>query len=105
KKAAANLSPPTGEDLQLIRDRRRGAYDLRRDRTIPKRPKYARDWHSGGQTRQQRAPGNCKKQKVAGACSGDLCPIWLPTLDNLRNLFLTPTSEMLSFFQQVQGTF
>jgi len=26
----------------------------------------------------------------------------VPTLDNLRNLFLRPTTEMLSFFQQVR---
>jgi hypothetical protein len=24
---------------------------------------------------------------------------WLPTVDNLRNFFLRPTTEMLSFFQ------
>jgi hypothetical protein len=27
---------------------------------------------------------------------------WLPTVDNLRNLFLTPTPEVLSFFQKSQ---
>jgi len=26
----------------------------------------------------------------------------LPTVDNLRNLFLTPTNEMLSFLQQLR---
>jgi len=26
----------------------------------------------------------------------------LPTLDNLRNLFLTPTADMLNFFQQLR---
>jgi len=28
----------------------------------------------------------------------------LPTVDNLRNFFLTPTTEMLSFFQTVVGS-
>jgi len=28
----------------------------------------------------------------------------VPTLDNLRNLFLRPTTEMLSFLQQVRET-
>jgi len=27
---------------------------------------------------------------------------WLPTLDNLRNFLLTPTAEMLNFFQQMR---
>jgi hypothetical protein len=27
---------------------------------------------------------------------------WFPTLDNLRNLFLRPRTEMLSFFQQLR---
>jgi len=27
---------------------------------------------------------------------------WLPTLDNLRNFLLTPTTEVLSFFQQLR---
>ncbi len=40
-----------------------------------------------------------RRQKVAGACSGDLRPIWLPTLDTLRNFFLVPTVEMLDIFQ------
>jgi hypothetical protein len=35
------------------------------------------------------------EKKVAGATSSDLRPIWLPTLDNLRNLLLTPTKEMI----------
>jgi hypothetical protein len=29
----------------------------------------------------------------------------IPTLDNLRNLFLKPTAEMLSFFQQSRAAF
>ena len=39
------------------------------------------------------------KQKAA--LKSDLClrKVVLPTLDNLRNFFLTPTTEVLSFFQ------
>lgn len=40
--------------------------------------------------------------KAAGADSNGLQNLWLPTVDNLRNFFLTPTAEMLSFFQQVR---
>jgi hypothetical protein len=43
-----------------------------------------------------------QRKKAAGADSSDLRPIWLPTLDNLRNFLLTPTAEMLSFFQKSQ---
>jgi hypothetical protein len=32
----------------------------------------------------------CQKQKAAGVDSSDLRPIWLPTLDTLRNLFVPP---------------
>ena len=42
-----------------------------------------------------------KRKKVAGADSSDLRPIWLPTVDNLRNFFLTPTTEMLRFLREV----
>jgi hypothetical protein len=28
--------------------------------------------------------------------------MWLPTVDNLRNWFLTPMTEVLSFFQQLR---
>jgi hypothetical protein len=41
-----------------------------------------------------------QREKAAGADSSDLRPIWLPTLDNLRNFLLTSTADMLSFFQQ-----
>jgi hypothetical protein len=40
-----------------------------------------------------------ERKKGAGADSSDLRSVWLPTLDNLRNFFLTPTTEVLSFFQ------
>jgi site-specific DNA recombinase len=43
-----------------------------------------------------------QREKAAGADSSDLRPIWLPTLDNLRNFLLTPTTEVLSFFQQLR---
>jgi hypothetical protein len=43
-----------------------------------------------------------ERKKAAGADSSDLRPIWLPTVDNLRNLFLTLTPEVLSFFQKSQ---
>jgi hypothetical protein len=39
-------------------------------------------------------------------CTHQTCPILcqcFPTLDNLRNLFLTPTMEMLSFFQNLRA--
>jgi hypothetical protein len=29
-------------------------------------------------------------------------PIWLPTVENLCNFFLTTPTEMLSFFQEVR---
>ncbi len=35
-------------------------------------------------------------------CSLRLIGIALPTVDNLRNFFLTPTTEMLSFFQHCE---
>jgi hypothetical protein len=44
------------------------------------------------------------EKKVAGATSSDLRPIWLPTLDNLRNFLLTLPAEMLSFVQQLTAT-
>jgi hypothetical protein len=44
------------------------------------------------------------EKKVAGADSSDLRPIWLPTLDNLRNFFLTTSTEVLSFFQHLRET-
>nr|AUN36055.1 hypothetical protein [uncultured bacterium] len=28
--------------------------------------------------------------------------IWQPTVDNLRNFFLSPAPEMLNFFQRLQ---
>jgi hypothetical protein len=40
--------------------------------------------------------------KAAGSDSSGLQNFWLPTLDNLRNLFLTPTAEMPSFLQQLR---
>jgi hypothetical protein len=43
-----------------------------------------------------------QRKKAAGADSSDLRPIWLPTLDNLRNFLLTANAEMLSFFQQLR---
>jgi hypothetical protein len=41
------------------------------------------------------------KKKAAGVDSSDLRPIWLPTVDNLRNFFLTPTNEMLNSLQEI----
>ncbi len=42
------------------------------------------------------------KATVAGGLFVDFTKkLMLPTVDNLRNLFLTPTTEMLSFFQHV----
>jgi hypothetical protein len=41
------------------------------------------------------------KEKAAGLTSAAF-KSWLPTVDNLRNLFLMPTPEMLSFLQQVR---
>jgi hypothetical protein len=35
-----------------------------------------------------------QRQKAAGVDSSDLRPIWLPTVDNLRNFFYVPTAEM-----------
>jgi hypothetical protein len=43
-----------------------------------------------------------QREKAAGADSSDLRPIWLPTLDNLRNFLLKPTTEVPSFFQQLR---
>jgi hypothetical protein len=43
-----------------------------------------------------------QNEKAAGASSSDLRPIWLPTLDTLRNFFLLPTTEMLTLFQPVR---
>ena len=40
-----------------------------------------------------------QRKTAAGASSSDLRPIWLPTVDTLRNLFLVPTVEMLDIFQ------
>jgi hypothetical protein len=37
------------------------------------------------------------KEKAARDNSSDLRPIWLPTLDTLRNFFLRPKPEMLEF--------
>jgi hypothetical protein len=34
--------------------------------------------------------------------SSDLCPEWRAILDNLRNFFLSPTPEMLSFLQHLR---
>jgi hypothetical protein len=45
------------------------------------------------------AEGLSSKAKAAGSNSGDLRPIWLPTVDTLRNFLLTPTMEMIGFFQ------
>jgi len=43
-----------------------------------------------------------QREKAARVDSSDLRPIWLPTLDNLRNFLLTTTTEVLSFFQQLR---
>jgi hypothetical protein len=45
-----------------------------------------------------------QREKAAGADSSDLRPIWLPTLDNLRNFFLLPTVEALSFLRHLRET-
>jgi hypothetical protein len=44
-----------------------------------------------------------QREKAAGADSSDLRPIWLPTLDNLRNFLLTAPTEVLSFFQNLRA--
>lgn len=36
-----------------------------------------------------------QRQKAAGATSSDLRPIWLPTLDTLRNFFLAPAERLI----------
>ena len=46
-----------------------------------------------------------ERRKAAGADSSDLRPIWLPTVDNLRNFLLGPTTEMLSVFNAVAQHF
>ena len=43
-----------------------------------------------------------QRKKAAGNVSSGLRPIWLPSLDNLRNFLLTTTTEVLSFFQQLR---
>jgi hypothetical protein len=43
-----------------------------------------------------------KKKGSPELTSSDLYPIWLPTLDTLRNFFLMPTTEMLTVFQKVR---
>ena len=46
-----------------------------------------------------------QRQKAAGGNSSDLRPIWLPTLDTLRNFFYAPTVEMkLTFDLLRQGS-
>lgn len=42
------------------------------------------------------------KRKAAGVISSDPRGIWLSAVDTLRNLFLTPTTEMFSFLQQLR---
>jgi site-specific DNA recombinase len=44
-----------------------------------------------------------QRKKAAGTVSSGLRPIWLPTVDNLRNFFLTQMTEMLSFFQNLRA--
>jgi hypothetical protein len=50
-----------------------------------------------------------KAQKVTGGleppAAVSILQLWLPTLDNLRNFFLTLTTEMLSFLQWLRGVF
>jgi hypothetical protein len=46
-----------------------------------------------------------QREEAAGADSSGLRPLWLPTVDPLRNFFLTPTTEMLSFFQEFREAF
>ena len=41
------------------------------------------------------------KTQAAGVIQS-LRPIWLPTLDTLRNSFLLPTAEMLNLFQAMR---
>jgi len=45
-----------------------------------------------------------EEKKPLGLSPTALFNSWLPTLDNLRNLFLRPTTEMVSFLQQVRET-
>jgi hypothetical protein len=40
-----------------------------------------------------------QREKAAGATSSDLRPIWLPTVDTLRNFFYAPTVEMKITFE------
>jgi hypothetical protein len=40
-----------------------------------------------------------QREKAAGANSSDLRPIWLPTVDTLRNLFYAPTLDMKITFE------
>ncbi len=40
-----------------------------------------------------------KATRLSGLIQREL---WLPTVDNLRNFFLTTTTEALSFFQQLR---
>jgi hypothetical protein len=40
-----------------------------------------------------------QNEKAAGGDSSDLRPIWLPTLDTLRNFFYAPTAEMKITFE------
>ena len=44
-----------------------------------------------------------QRKKATGNSSSDPCPEWRAIRDNLRNFFLTPRTEMLSFFQQLRG--
>jgi hypothetical protein len=44
-----------------------------------------------------------QNEKAAGVTSGDLCPIWLPTMDTLRNLFQAPTVDMKITFELMMG--
>jgi len=56
---------------------------------------------AGGNSGQTNLLAHDQTEAVKGLASE---PRRLPTLDNLRNLFLRPTTEMLSFLQQVRET-
>jgi hypothetical protein len=48
-------------------------------------------------------PPSRSKTKKERCCRDFVEKLWLPTLDNLRNFLLIPTTEALSFFQNVRA--
>jgi len=43
-----------------------------------------------------------QNEKAAGTESNGLPTVWLPTVDNIRYFFLTPATQLPSFFQQLR---